>query len=40
MTGDEDSRPNDQPNDATGNQKIIALGEVNIPVSTWGDFLH
>jgi hypothetical protein len=38
MPGDEDSRPNDQPNDATGNQNVIALGEVNIPVSTWGDF--
>ena len=38
MAGDEDSRPNDQPNDATGNQNVIALGEVNIPVSTWGDF--
>jgi len=40
MAGDEDSRPNDQPNDATGNQNVIALGEVNIPVSTWGDFPH
>jgi predicted CXXCH cytochrome family protein len=40
MAGDEDPRPNDQPNDATGNQNVIALGEVNIPVSTWGDFPH
>ncbi|MGN7611503.1 hypothetical protein ACQZV8_05390 [Magnetococcales bacterium HHB-1] len=38
MPGDRDPRPNDQPNDATGNQNVTAYGEVNIPVSTWGDF--
>ncbi len=38
MDGDEDPRPNDQPNDATGNQCVGAYGEITIPVSTWGDF--
>jgi len=38
MEGDDDPRPNDQPNDATGDQAVICFGEVNQPVSTWGDF--
>lgn len=38
MDGDEDPRNNRQPNDATGNQNVIAFGEVNKPVPTWGDF--
>ncbi|MGD2176182.1 MAG: DUF1566 domain-containing protein [Anaerolineae bacterium] len=25
---------------AEGNQNVLAMGEVNIPVSTWGDFPH
>jgi len=37
---DEDPRPNNQPNDATGNQNILAYGEINAPVSYWGDFPH
>lgn len=40
MPGDKDPRPNDQPNDSTGNQDITAFGEVNFPVATWGDFPH
>lgn len=35
---DRDPRPNDQPNDATGNQNVGAYGEINEPVSYWGDF--
>lgn len=35
---DRDPRPNDQPNDATGNQNVGAFGEVNEPVGYWGDF--
>ncbi|MGB5446031.1 MAG: hypothetical protein WBM99_11060, partial [Psychromonas sp.] len=38
--GDEDPRPNDQPNDATGNQNVLAYGELNKPVPSWGDFPH
>ena len=38
MPGDRDPRPNNQPNDATGDQNVLAFGEVNEPVSTWGDF--
>lgn len=38
MPGDDDPRPSQQPNDATGNQNVVAFGEVNIPVPTWGDF--
>jgi hypothetical protein len=38
MPGDRDPRPNTQPNDATGNQNVLAFGEVNEPVPTWGDF--
>ena len=37
---DRDPRPNNQPNDATGNQNVAAYGEVNEPVSYWGDFPH
>ncbi len=37
---DRDPRPNYQPNDATGNQNVAAYGEVNEPVSYWGDFPH
>lgn len=40
MPGDNDPRRNTQPNDATGNQNVLAFGEVNRPVSTWGDFPH
>jgi hypothetical protein len=40
MPGDNDPRPSTQPNDATGNQNVIAFGEVNMPVPTWGDFPH
>ncbi|KAF0223121.1 MAG: hypothetical protein FD176_2092 [Rhodospirillaceae bacterium] len=40
MSGDNDLRNNTQPNDATGNQNVLAFGEVNKPVSTWGDFPH
>lgn len=40
MSGDNDMRNNTQPNDATGNQNVLAFGEVNKPVSTWGDFPH
>ena len=35
---DSDPRNNTQPNDATGDQDIIAYGEINAPVSYWGDF--
>ncbi len=38
--GDEDPRPNTQPNDATGNQNVLAYGELNKPVPCWGDFPH
>ena len=38
--GDNDPRPNTQPNDSQGNSNIAAFGEVNIPVATWGDFPH
>lgn len=38
--GDRDPRPNTQPNDSQGNSDIAALGEVNEPVATWGDFPH
>lgn len=38
MPGDRDPRNNTQPNDSTGNQNVLAFGEVNEPVSTWGDF--
>ncbi len=40
VKGDHDPRTNDQPNDATGNQNVAAYGEVNDPVSYWGDFPH
>lgn len=40
MPGDRDPRPSTQPNDATGNQNVLAFGEVNEPVATWGDFPH
>ncbi|GEM_PF-2386894 len=40
MPGDNDQRNNTQPNDATGNQNVLAFGEVNKPVPTWGDFPH
>lgn len=40
MPGDRDPRNNTQPNDATGNQNVLAFGEINEPVSTWGDFPH
>ncbi|MCA1910209.1 MAG: hypothetical protein LDL39_17820 [Magnetospirillum sp.] len=40
MSGDNDLRNNTQPNDATGNQNVLAFGEVNKPVPTWGDFPH
>lgn len=40
MPGDNDLRNNTQPNDATGNQNVMAFGEVSEPVSTWGDFPH
>ena len=38
VEGDRDPRPNNQPNDATGNQNVAAYGEINDPVSYWGDF--
>lgn len=40
MPGDRDPRPSNQPNDATGNQNVLAFGEVSEPVATWGDFPH
>ncbi|MCB1920716.1 MAG: DUF4214 domain-containing protein [Candidatus Competibacteraceae bacterium] len=40
IEGDQDPRNNNQPNDASGGQDVIAFGEVNIPVSYWGDFPH
>lgn len=40
MSGDNDLRNNTQPNDATGNQNVLAFGEVNKPVPSWGDFPH
>lgn len=40
MEGDRDPRPNTQPNDATGGQDVLAFGEVNDRVATWGDFPH
>lgn len=38
---DKDPRPNDQPNDSGDgqNQRIMGFGEMNIPVSTWGDYM-
>ncbi len=38
MEGDEDPRPNDQPNNVNGNQNVVCFGEITIRVSTWGDF--
>jgi len=40
LPGDRDPRPNNQPNDSTGNSDIIAYGEINVPVKYWGDFPH
>lgn len=40
VPGDRDPRPNDQPNNATGNQDIVAFGEVTDRVPYWGDFPH
>ncbi|CAK0749893.1 exported hypothetical protein [Gammaproteobacteria bacterium] len=43
IPGDTDPRDNTQPNDGggtTGSQDVLAFGEVNIPVSYWGDFPH
>jgi hypothetical protein len=40
VRGDRDRRPNNQPNDSTGNQNVAAYGEVNDPVRYWGDFPH
>ncbi|MDQ5908136.1 MAG: hypothetical protein QG599_227 [Pseudomonadota bacterium] len=40
VEADQDPRNNNQPNDATGGQDVIAFGEVNAPVSYWGDFPH
>lgn len=37
---DRDPRPNDQPNNANGNQNVAAYGEINDPVPYWGDFPH
>ena len=37
---DRDPRPSYQPNDSTGNQNVAAYGEINDPVSYWGDFPH
>lgn len=34
---DKDPRPNDQPN-GRGRQNIMGFGELNVPVSTWGDY--
>jgi len=36
---DKDPRPNDQPNNAGGNQRIMGFGEMNQPVPTWGDYM-
>lgn len=40
VAGDRDPRPNDQPNDATGNQDVTCFGEVTDRVAYWGDFPH
>jgi hypothetical protein len=36
---DKDPRPNDQPNDSGDSQRIMGFGEMNVPVSTWGDYM-
>lgn len=35
---DKDPRPNTQPNDSNGGQDVMGFGELNLPVSTWGDY--
>lgn len=37
---DKDPRPSDQPNNSGGNQPIMGFGEMNLPVSTWGDYME
>lgn len=35
---DKDPRDNTQPNDSADGQPIMGFGELNVPVSTWGDY--
>lgn len=35
---DKDPRDNTQPNDSADGQPIMGFGELNMPVSTWGDY--
>ena len=36
---DKDPRDNTQPNDSGNGQRIMGFGEMNEPVSTWGDYM-